>query len=684
MPATIIASPFPSTNRDGVFVDIQQADQSPPQLVSDMLGVIGETSKGQPNVGVRVGSITDFTDTYGPETINPVTGRPLSGYVATRAIKAQRAYDEWFVRVMNAYGATAYVTLKTAAAASIMAIRASSPGTWARGFSVTSAPNAGNAALTDVTTTDSLSGKSETVYGVDFTNNAGAIAAINRAATLVQTSQPVLDAPTAAPTATVGAGGTLPAGTYYAGLAKHAAGGGLTSMGPESGPITVAANGTVTLTTPADANADLIYGYLTPANGAPGSEVFAGQAAPGSSLVIAAAPAAGAATPAVVNTATYGPGAAAAPAAGTVPFVTASAPGAGAGNDGAGCTAAQYLGAASPLSGANAFAALDVKPNAVLLAEDAGADTTQWQAQADLAFTNGWQAWLCLPRGTSYAAVAGLMTAAAVQSVKASPTGGSLSVEYPEYTLYDAVLGATTTLMPTSLAAGVVAVQDANGSGANRPISIGFGASPRPADRVGPAIDLTDAQVQALIALGVNPHTRHIQAGGIGREKDLTLGPGPCGTARGAHLRMVNLTARALGDISGPFVEQLDTPDLRTRVESAVLGLLQRWANDGLIPGNASGAPQTAAPAATPTATGGKRANPATTPQTTTSALATSSTTTYYSAACDSTSNGPGAPAGLLRCRVAVSYYGVAEQIVFDLYPTIAKVAIASAQTVTS
>ena len=111
MPAQIIQSPYPSTNRDGVFVDIQQADQSPPQLVSDMLGVVGEAAKGQPNVGVRVGSITDFTDTYGPETISPATGRPLSGYVATRAIKAQRAYDEWFVRVMNAYGATAYVKI---------------------------------------------------------------------------------------------------------------------------------------------------------------------------------------------------------------------------------------------------------------------------------------------------------------------------------------------------------------------------------------------------------------------------------------------------------------------------------------------------------------------------------------------------------------------------------------------
>jgi len=684
MPATIITGQFPQTNRDGVFVDIQQPDQSPPQLVSDMLGVVGEAAKGQPNVAVRVGSITDFADSFGPATISPVTGRPLSGYTATRAIKAQRAYDQWFVRVMNAYGATAYVTLRTGAAAAIMAIRAASPGTWARGLSITTAANAGNAALTDVTITDSLTGRSETVYAIDFTSNAGAIAAINRAATLVQVSQPVLDAPLVAPTATPAAGGTLPAGQYYAGTAKHTAGGGLTPMGPEVGPITVPASGQVTLTTPTDANADLIYGYLTLANGAPGTEVFAGQVAPGASLVITAPPAPGAAAPSAVNTATFGAGVSAAPAPGTTAFVTTPVAGAGAGNDGAGCTAAQHVGSASPLSGANAFAALDSKPSAVLLAEDAGADTTQWQAQADLAFANGWQAWVCVPRGTQPGAVTPLMTGTTVQSVKASPSGGSLSVEYPEYTVYDALLGATTTIMPTSLAAGVTATQEANASGANKPISIGFGASPRPTDRVGPAVDLTDTQVQTLIALGVNPHTRHIAAGGIGREKDVTLGLGPAATGRGAHLRMVNLTARALGDISGPFVEQLDTPDLRTRVESAVLGWLQARANDGLIPGNPSGAPQTAAPPPAPAATAGRRANPASTPQTATSALATSSTTSYFSAECDTVTNTVGSPAGLLRCRVAVSYYGVAEQIVYDLYPTIARVAIASAQTVNS
>ena len=669
---TAITQPYPTSNRSGAFVYVAAAPaQALGTTPSDMLGVVALAAKGQPNIPQRVGSRDDFIALFGPETINPATGQPLSGYLAIEAIKAQGAYDVWLTRVMDATGATAYVTLKTAGGAAICALVADSPGTWARALGVTTAPNAGAPALTDVTIANAATGKSETIYGVDFTNNAGAIAAISGGSTQVDASQPLLDPLLAAPAAAAGSGGALLAGGYYAIVTKRL-GTGETTGSPESGLITVGANGTITIPAVVDAQATAIAVYLTAPNGAPGSETFATTGAPGAPIVISAPPSAAAQQPPTLNTAVTGPGAAAAPVAGTVAFVATTVAGANAGNDGANVTAAAHVGTASPLAGANAFTGLDVKPNIVILAGDAGADPTQWQAQADLARANGWQAFACPPRPTTPDGVAAAMTAAA--SVKASPSGGSIAFEYPWYTVYDPLVGGTIQIPPTAIAAGITAVQPPNASGANKPVNLGFGASPVPTDRIGPQYDLSDAQVQSLIALGVNPHTRHIPGGGIGREKDLLLGVGPGGVTRGAHLRMINLTVRALGDLGGQFAEDVDTPQLRTNVESAALGWLQARAGDGLIPGNPAGVTQNAAQtttAATTTGATAKRASPSATPQTTTSASATSTTTQYYYATCDDTTNPPGGPRGLLACEVGVSYYGIAEQIVFTLFPTI-------------
>lgn len=669
--ATLITQSRPSSLRSGVYIHLVKPIQQAGPTPSGRVGVVFKAPKGPANTALSIASMSDFVDTFGGEVLDialstPGQPIPLSGYTSINAIKAQGAYDVVGVRVLDSTGATAYVTLKDANGAAILAFHAASPGTWASGLSVTPRPNTANPALFDLIVSDAATGQTDTIAGLDPTDNAGTIRRVSAGTQLGFATRPVLDVPTGA-TVAVGTGGALAAGGYTFIVAGTTAAGETTGS-PEAAVVQVPANGQVSLTP--TGLGPLAVGYKvfgTAPNGSSGSETFAGVGVAGQPLVLSAPWPASGTTPSLVNTATTGPGSTNAPAFAPMLFASTRGAGLGVGSDGANAGATAHIGAPAgdgPATGVNLFATLGQKPNIVLLAEDAGSDPAGWAAQAQLAYGNQWEAVAAIPRGTPPAALPALVQQAA--ALKASPQGGFFSLEYNGYILdNDPVTGGEVWVSSASVCAGLTAVQDPEASAANQPVAVGHGFAP-----VRLEYDLSDSQVEQITALSINCHTAHIPVGGYGKEKDWTFGLDFTGSGRGSALRMGNLVMRGMAAANAQFVEEPITPDLYQNAVDVGMSYLGQLALFGHIPANDPGS-GTAAAQTTTTATAAATTRRKAVPATTSAApVQTATPRQNYSVTCDTTIQDTSDPYQV-RERVAVAFFGIAEQFVVDYLPSV-------------
>lgn len=678
-----IMQSLPPTRRSGVYVRPLAPARSLGATPSDVLGLVFTANRGPLDTAVPLASLPDFEAIFGRETPDPTPGRaglPLSGWPDVAAIKAQGAYALLGVRVADATVSTAYVTLVDANGDAILTLHAATPGTWANSLSAATRPTTQTPGLFDLTIADNATGQSETIPALSPANNAALIKDITRASTLVNASQPVLDAPTVAPTVTAGTGGTLAAGVYSL-IGAWTTATGETTGSPATIAVTVPADGEMTVLMPAPAPSAAVGFkiFSTRPNGAPGTQTYAGTGTPGQPLVLSAPWPPATATPAPVNTATIGAGSTNAPAAG--PFVVGQTglSGTRAGADGANASAARHVGAPATdgrATGAHVFATLPDgrRPNIAWAAGDAGSDPAQFGAWAQLAYENGWWTPLAIPRGTPASQAAAFAQSVQVQSVAASPAGGWVSLEYPWYETTHPLGGAETlAISPATVAAAVTAIQAPNASGANKPVSSGDGF-----EITGLEVDLSDSQVEAFLALDINAHTAHIPADGLGREKDYVLGTDLTGTTpgRGSATRMANLLARGVKSVLSSFaVEEVNDPtDLWPRIEAAGDAYLNLLASLRQIPGNDPGT--TTASATGQTVSQPLATTTRVTPARTTTSVVTSTGSSAagqtgasqlnYALVCDTTTNGAGTPVGVVRCRLYATLFGIAEQLVID------------------
>ncbi len=621
----MITTTAPTSPLPGVYIYERPSPSFSNPSGSDILGIVGEADRGVLDYSQDIGDDNDFRRTYGNAIADPgsaqATPPPLSLYTDCHAALLPGVSLIKAVRVAGATAASAYVTLLDSAIAALLTLHAATLGTWATSLQMAVSLNGPAVAPTSWTLSVVNAATQERDYLTNLplgsaTAWAAAIAQINRSATLVVATPPVLALP-GAPTVTAGAAGsgTLPAGIYYGLITVGVPGVSESLPSAEFGPITVPALGSLRVTpgtvatgTPTGAP---LNAYLTQANGASGTETFAASTpllSPASTtvLTITAPPVANQQRPAqlllptggytIRHQATAAPSASVlAPVAGEVAFPAVAGPTGAPGNNGADAGTARHMGApGAPNTGIYALTGLDPHPHLVFLGAGAASDATTWATLAALALTNNWIALACLPQGTTDA---GALAAVAASGVIGTPQAGRLAVPYPWAKLnLPAYNGGSVVLAaPTSLLAGIQAVQAVATAGFNKAL---------PADVLGPEFDFSDTQLATLISAPayLSPLTRKIP-------RKNALGFLAATTLDGTDLyvlRVTGLIADAGIVIGGDFIGETNDAVARSLLQDRLTSFLDALARDDTIPSN----PQTGqAPVATPVLTAGKRAS---------------------------------------------------------------------------
>jgi len=660
----MITTTAPTSPLPGVYIYERPSPSFSNPAGSDVLGIVGEADRGVLDYSQDIGDDNDFRRTYGNAMADPgsmlAIAPPLSLYTDCHAALLPGVSLIKAVRVASATAASAYVTLLDSAAAALITLHAVTPGTWAASLQMAVSLNGPTAAPTswNLSVVNPATQERDYLIALPLGSAAGwaaAIALINRSATLVVATPPVLALP-GAPTITAGAAGsgTLAAGVYYGLITVGVPGASESLPSAEFGPLTVPALGSLRITpgalavgTPTGAP---LTAYLTQANGAPGTETFAASTpllSPASStvLTLTAPPVATQQRPAQVwlptggytvrHQATAGPSASIlAPVVGAVAFPAVVGPTGAPGNNGADSGTARHMGApGAPNTGVYALTGLDPHPHFVFLAEGVAADTTTWATLAALALTNNWIALACLPQGTTDA---GAMAVVAASGIPGTPQAGRLAVSYPWAKLnLPAYNGGSVVLVaPTPLLAGIQAVQAVGTAGFNKAL---------PADVLGPEFDFSDTQLATLIS---PPAYLSVLTRKIPRKN--ALGFLAAQTLDGTDLyvlRVTGLMADAGIVIGGDFIGETNDAVARSILQDRLTSFLDSLARDGTIPSN----PQTGqAPVATPVLTAGKRASlaqPATGSGATTQASTlTAGSQRGYAVICNDANNlvGPG------------------------------------------
>lgn len=585
----MITNAPPTSNFPNVFYEPMSAPNTVGDIQADILGLVGETTRGPVNQAIYVDSPTDFKNTFGgmtPNALNPLV--PLSGYPDFLSVCNEQVQDKIFVRVCNSLATTGYVTISNGTGAMFTLHAYSgpfasySPGSWVSGLSVSVQPGA-TAGVFNLTVSNAATGEVDQITGLDYTNNANMIKAINASAKMVYATQPVIDGPSAAPTltATPGGGNTVLANTYFFVVTYILANGQETNAGPEMS-VVLTATGSITIsTTPQTGTVGIkVYGGT-----ASGAEVFWGQNTAGYSVTQTAPPAASTVQPPLFNGALKGAGdQSALPLTGVTAFPTArGVAGTCPGIDGAGATTAQYIGnAGSPNTGLNALTGLSPAPNFTVLCGAAGGDSTGWAACATLAANNGWIHVATFPQGTTD-------TAAKAAIVAATPGMGTAAqyikwafpwIGYQDNEYYNALIKVS----PAAKHAAITAVTPANTSAGNKPLS----------NMSGPEYSYSYAQMESLIGDNINVVTGLIPSDGVGMSTDL-MGSGDDGFL----IRMRLLLAANFQKLGGQFVQLPNSPANRQQAHDLFTAFLDDLARQDLIPANPSGATTGAPPATT-------------------------------------------------------------------------------------
>jgi uncharacterized protein len=649
--------PFVSTVPTSRIPDVYYLPVAPPRRVgalsTDIVGIVGEASRGPLDIPLYVGSPSDMRAKFGPMTDrSDLAGTPLSLYPSYLGVAQQGVQDVICVRVAGALCASVYRGLPDTGAGVVAVLHGATPGTWAQSLSalVTASNVTG---LFDLVITNNATGERDVITGLDPTNNAALLAKINANAQLVVASAPVVDAPGGATFApVVAASGTLALGTYRLVITWTTANG-ETTASPEYTVTTAGGNKTINVPWVADsgAHATGYKVYMTAVGGASGTEVFAASGTSGSPISIAAPPAASTIQPPARNTATWGAGSTTALLPGTYPFPTANATGAAAGHNGNPAANARYLGSAgTPVTGLYTLATLDPRPSYVLLAEAAGADTTQWAAQAQAAADYDWIACVCYPQGTSDAVA--LTTKGAQASLSSGANGARIKDAWPWAQFYDAVLyNKVITVAPHSILAGISAVQRPNTSAANKPVG-GY---------AGPEIALPRSVagaggIEALVAANINVLSTTIPSRGVGFVIDNMFS-----SDEGFVTRMQVLLAEGFMARAAQYLEQPNTPGLRAQAALDMRTFLDGLAAAELIPSNPSGAGAgVSSPLDTTTRRSGGAAGVQPSTQNTTGAPLA------YAVVCDDSNNVVGGVANkILTIDVQVVLFPNASQVLF-------------------
>lgn len=627
-----------------VYVDFQAQPALLPGLTADTVACTGLANRGPINKPRYCRSLRDFQTTFGgesPSVADPT--QPLSLWKGAVAMDSQGVQNKLFNRVAGATAKTSYVHLMSSTNP-IVALRASSPGTWAANLSYV----VSNVTATtfDLTISNAATGETDRLPKLPFGDNAALITAINQLATLVVASQPVGDVPSAVPTHTAStSGGSLPPGVYKViGVYTNAAG--RTSGSPETA-VTVGGSGTGSIALGLAALPAWATGtrwYMTGTDGASGSEVYIGQSA--TNLFTATAVPTATEQPPTDNTALTGAGVTTAPTAGTFSFPTVNA--AWAANQGNGdngepgvgssLPSSLYIGAAgTPSTGLYALAAVSPTPREVFVADGAIAgDTSTWATQAQIAADNNWIAVVSIARGTTIDAALTLLATSPVTNLRASATGNRIKIGYVGLLVQDSYFNQLVAYGPAGFLAAITAAQDPNTSAGLKALANVNSAE----------YDLAISQAEQLIAAGANPV---LTIGGVGLcfARDLMLD----GT-EGFKIRMDSLLRDAFLQIGVDYLQVPNTPERRQSLQDRVTTYLDGLAGDGLIPANAAATATTAATAPQTTGTASKTGP---VPSTVTTATPTQRN---YAAVCDDSNNvKDGTALPEIICDVQVNYF---------------------------
>ena len=573
---------------------------------ADIVGAVGITNRGMPNVPTFVGSPTEFKQTFGGITPDPNNVLvPLDGYPTFLGIALQQVQDKLFIRVGGSQMSTAYITISNTNGAMIV-LWAATPGTWGNSLAATTTAGIDTAHF-NLTITNSATGETETLSNLAFADLNALVNTINTTARLVFATQPVLDAPRQADITTFAqsaTAGTLAAGQYY-GIFTYVNAQGETMGSVEQGPITLDGTHALGMQVATRAGAASVKAYVTAANGPKGTETFAATLTPGTLLTVTSPWTPATTTPPFgprnlslqTTTAQTGLGNnALAPTIITnVSFGTVQASGQGLGNDGAGAPSSAYVGVqGSPSTGQYAFAGVSPKPNFVVLGGTASSDTTQWATLAQAGMDNGWIVVASTPQGNTDVQAKAAVNALA--SLIGSPQADFLKVaapwiQYQENEYYHQ----TILLNPASVFAGITAATAPNTAAYNKPCS----------GMIGPEYPWTRSQIDGLIASNINVFSTIIPSQGVGFVTDFMV------NGQDGYIdRMRLLLAQGLQQTAAQFVGEPNGPDLWDAALLVTTAFLDNLAAEGLIPANPAGLTSTStSTASTGTAAGLKGAS---------------------------------------------------------------------------
>lgn len=603
----IVYAPAPVPNQPGVYVDIVAPPPAQNLNQTPIAGFTFEGNRGEVDVAYDLSSLADFEYFFGKDGYD-ASGKPLSGHLAARHLFEVGTATARGVRVAGATLAEGYLLVKNATAA-MVALHASTAGSWAQSLEFVITQNTGNSTWNlTVSNTANPTEAADVFTNLPYTNNATLISTINATARLIYATQPVLQEMSAAPTVTAaGTGGTLAQGTYY-GLATYVTAGGVeTQASPETAAIALTAGQTLTVSVPTALGASKFNYYMTPVNGVAGSEVYAGQGTPGTNLVISAPPAASTQAPPHVNAAVTGAGdTSALPTAGTFTIASTQTSTSHPGADGANPGAARHLGATNTgpgggPSGAYALFGFDQDPELVFMAGTPGTDTTQWASFGALCSGNGALGLVGFAPGTTSAAAKTAVEALSTLIAPNTTAGLALAASWPCATVNDPVVGAQT-VPSQAYFAGMMAVTPRQVSPANKPIQPGTAAGAIGFSFTGTDIKATATDVTTLddtsMGVYVNVLTARIPSRGTGWFSANTLAPEVAGSEFGVfNVRVQNYLARVLYVQSGAYYQEPIDDALMAQAQLDCTGLLDQLAAPplALIPQNDAGA-ATAAP----------------------------------------------------------------------------------------
>jgi len=584
---------LPSTSPvPGVRTQLASSPPLPPLGPADKVGLIGTSDRGVPYVPVYVAD-RDFAGVFGGKTLNiNAGGQLLTLRPDFEGVIAQGVQDVACQRVMDATGRTAYITV-SAGGVALFSLVAATPGTWANGM-IGSIQNIDTVNQTfDMTITNLLYGQADVLRKIPYGNYAAMIKAINvgipnvsPAAKLVVATPPMQDAPVpGAVVKNLAAGGTLPAGTYRALLLYYGASyaapfgvNGFTESSVETAPVTIALGDTLTFSVPPQPWASGFAVYLTPPNGAPGSEYYAGSFSAMTGTIIA---------PPAANTGLPSPapnlanqGLAAQPTTTSFAFPATGAArstGNAFGTNGDNPSTAVHIGAQGlPDTGIYRMGAVIPPLQFVVLCGPAATDTTGWDEQARVARANNWQAIFSLPLGTSDAACIAALTTPAMLTLRGMKHADYFKIAYGGLLWYERSIFNADILTPAQADfAGITAATPANTAAGNKPLGRGDDTESTISD---------ETRLTALWSVGANPLINNIPAGGIGFMRD-TMFSG----RESFEMRLIMLLVDDLNAVLGRYAQVPNDPDLWASAQNVCLARMNARAAADIFPSNPEG-----------------------------------------------------------------------------------------------